>query len=343
MPAVTVESRPTNPKILLQSAALTVTITPGKGGDITSIVHQSTGQEILWQTPWGGRPSGFALPGSDSTDAWMQQYPGGWQLLLPNASAACTDQGIQHGFHGEAAVSPWDWTVEDDTLCLSLAFYTLPLTMARRFRIDNDVLIIDEVIANTSAESVALIWCHHPGFGGALLAGPARITTGAQKITVDDQPDARGNALYPGYESAWPYSLGQDGEQKDLRHPLDGQHAMAYLHDFTAGWVALTRIDGAIGMALSWDHTLFPCAWLWQELGGSTGRPWFGRGRVIGLEPATTWPGRGLAAAKATNRPLLQLGAGESRATTLRLHVFTGLSEVDAVSEGRATGPVAPQ
>ena len=338
MPIFSIESRPTNPRITLRSEALAVVVTPGKGGDITSIVHRPTGQKTLWQTPWGGRPSGYALPGSGTSEAWMQAYPGGWQLLVPNASTACTYQGVRHGFHGEAALAPWDWSQDGDALTLHLAFYTLPLTMTRRLSLDGDLLIIEESLTNDSAEPVELIWCHHPGFGGALLDGPARLTTGARRVTVDDLPDERGNALLPGHASDWPGSLTRDRAPIDLRAPIDGEHGMAYLHDFADGWVALTRADGAIGIALSWDTDLFPCAWLWQELGSSKGGPWFGRGRVVGLEPCTTWPGRGLAAAVEAGRPLLRLAPGERRETTLRLHVFTGIGEVTGVHDGRVQG-----
>ena len=43
MTEITVESRATDPRIRLQSDALTVTVTPGKGSDITSIIHRTAG------------------------------------------------------------------------------------------------------------------------------------------------------------------------------------------------------------------------------------------------------------------------------------------------------------
>jgi hypothetical protein len=100
----------------------------------------------------------------------------------------------------------------------------------------------------------------------------------------------------------------------------------------------LTRIDGAIGVALSWDAALFPTAWLWQELGGSATPPWFGRTRVIGIEPFTSWPGHGLATIAERTGTQLRLGAGERRDTALRLHVRTGLTEIEGVRDGRAFG-----
>jgi hypothetical protein len=113
---------------------------------------------------------------------------------------------------------------------------------------------------------------------------------------------------------------------------------MAYLQEFKDGWAGLTLTDGAIGIALSWDAALYPTCWLWQELDASTSPPWFGRARVIGIEPCTSWPGHGLTTIAERTGTQLRLGPGERRETTLRLHVCTGLSEIAGVRDGRAFG-----
>ncbi len=337
MADIRVEARATNPLIHLTSDQLAATVTPAKGGDIVSLRHRATDQEIFWQSPWGGRPSGHELPASSPNDAWMQQYAGGWQLLLPNAGDACTHAGSRHVFHGEGSLAPWDWATDGDTLILRLDFFSLPLTMTRRLRLDGDLLTIAESLTNTSVRPVELVWGQHPGFGGALLDGPARLTSGARRITVD----SRTRYLRAEHESDWPYTETATGERVDLRTPLEGQPGMAYLRDFTSGWAGLTRADGALGIALSWDADLFPVAWLWEELGAGQGQPWFGRGRVIGIEPCTSWPGHGLAAIAETTGTQLRLAPGERRDTTLHLHVFTGLAEVTGVADGRAQGTAA--
>jgi len=37
----------------LETPQLRVDVAPGKGGDLTSVVHLATGVELLWQTRWG--------------------------------------------------------------------------------------------------------------------------------------------------------------------------------------------------------------------------------------------------------------------------------------------------
>ncbi len=167
----------------------------------------------------------------------MQQYAGGWQLLLPNAGDACTHAGNRHVFHGEGSLAPWDWATDGDTLILRLDFFSLPLTMTRRLRLDGDLLTIAESLTNTSVRPVELVWGQHPGFGGALLDGPARLTSGARRITVD----SRTRYLRAEHESDWPYTETATGERVDLRTPLEGQPGMAYLRDFTSGWAGLTQ------------------------------------------------------------------------------------------------------
>lgn len=331
-------SRERDPLIVLRSDALEVAVTPGKGGDIASIRHRPTGRDVLFQTPWGGGPGGRYLPGSDEVTSWLQVYTGGWQIMVPNAGAGCVHQGTRHTFHGEASLASWEYDIAGNVLVLRHGFFTLPLTMTRRLALDGDLLTIEESLTNEGGGPVEVVWGHHPGFGGDLLAGPARLTCGARRIVVDDRPDERGNALEPGGVFDWPVARGQAGEAIDLREPLVGRHGMAYLQDFEEGWAGLTRVDGTIGAALSWDATLFPTAWLWQELGGSTTPPWYGRARVIGIEPCTSWPGHGLATVASRTGTQLRLGAGERRDTTVRLHACTGLSEITGVRDGRAVG-----
>ncbi|MFN8516432.1 MAG: hypothetical protein U0841_28395 [Chloroflexia bacterium] len=109
---------------------------------------------------------------------------------------------------------------------------------------------------------------------------------------------------------------------------------MAYLQDFAEGWAGLTRTDGSIGIAPR-DAALFPTAWLWQELEASMSPPWFA-GRGWWIEPRTSWAW-GTAWRRLRSVPTqLRLRPGERRETTLRLHVCTGLSEIEGVRDGRA-------
>jgi hypothetical protein len=130
----------------------------------------------------------------------------------------------------------------------------------------------------------------------------------------------------------------------DLSRPREPLSAMNCLADFppkiTGGaWVTIRRLDNAVGVALSWDETVFPNAWLWFELAGLTDAPWNGRTRLIGVEPNTTWPASGLAEAEARGGRLLTLVPGKEVTAQVRLQVFKPAGAVRGVNpDGRVVG-----
>ena len=70
--------------------------------------------------------------------------------------------------------------------------------------------------------------------------------------------------------------------------PSVPRHLLAYFERFDAGWYGITNTALGLGVGLVWPKELFPYAWFWQELNFSADFPWFGRARVIAIEPAST-------------------------------------------------------
>ena len=72
----------------------------------------------------------------------------------------------------------------------------------------------------------------------------------------------------------------------------------------------MTSRKHGFGFGLAWTRDVFPYLWFWQELRGSFGYPWYGRSRVMAVEPFSSIPGTGLASAiQAGTAPLLRAGA----------------------------------
>ena len=323
--------------VVLENAALRVQVDAAVGGTIAAIRHLGAGAEVLGVTPWDvlGQPhGGLAAPDERS---WLAHYRGGWPLLFPNGGDACRFEGAEHGFHGEASIAPWSCTREGNALRLERRFLSVPVTMVRHLALEHDVLCITESVYHTGHRASRVMWTHHPSFGGDLLDGPFEIATGARCVVVDEGYDPPANPLSPGAAGDWPMVAGKDGPCNLSR--LDGMvAAMAYLHDLAGPWVAVRRLDNAIGTVLSWDGAHFPCAWLWWELGGTDDAPWFGRARLLGVEPSTSWPGTGLADIARRGGRLLTLEPGQSLTTRLRLHVFQPAGPVRGVdADGRAS------
>ena len=318
------------------SDKLRVTVNPRVGGTINQITHLGSGLSVLGEAPWDPVDAPIASLAARDEAHWLTRFTGGWPLLFPNGGDACSFGGIFHGFHGEASIAPWEATASTNTIRLTRRFFTVPVEMQRDLTVEGDLLIVREQLRVNGERPAEAMWGHHVTFGSDLLAGPVEITCGARRVMVDGGYDPDANTLIPGAEGDWPIVAGKAGPA-DLSKPAGPLATMAYLHDFGKGWSAIRRLDGGIAAALSWDADRFPCAWLWNELGGTEEPPWYGRGNMIGIEPNTTASGRGLADAKARGIQLLQLVPGEELSHELRLHVFEPSGRVDGVdSEGRA-------
>jgi hypothetical protein len=322
--------------VLLESDALRVIVHPRVGGTIAAIEHKGLRASVLGTTPW--QPQVAPLPPNEVRDegVWLTRYTGGWPILFPNGGDACAFDGVFHGFHGEASITPWQVEIGSGAFRLTRRFSTVPVEMRRELVVEDDLLAIRETVRMLGVQPIRVMWGHHPTFGSDLLAGPFAIETGARQVTVDDRYDPATNPLQPGATGRWPTVPGKTGPI-DLSRPQGPIAALACLQDFARPWAAIRRLDGTVGAALSWDDTLFPYAWLWYELGGTAEPPWSGRTRLIGIEPNTTWPANGLADAARRGGPLLTLQPGAEIAATVRLHVFKPAGAIHRVdANGRA-------
>lgn len=322
--------------VTLTNGSIEVRVTPAVGGTITSIRHVPTGLSVLGQVPWDAIEEPIASFAARDEAEWLTRYSGGWPLLFPNGGDACEIDGIRHGFHGEASISPWAFTSTQQSLRLRRRFYWVPVEMERDITLDGDVIVVEERLRMHGPRPINVMWGHHPTFGSDLLAGPVEISSGASLVSADADFDPDLNPLVPGGAARWPLASGKHGEA-DLSQPAGPMAALAYLHGFEQGWIAMRRRDDAIAVALSWDAGLFPVMWLWVELNGTMEAPWHGRTSLIGLEPNTTRPAYGLARARARGGSALHLDPGASLTTTLRLQVLEPRGAISSVSrDGRA-------
>jgi len=287
--------------VQLATDELVVECTPQKGCDIRQIRDARNQSSVLWASPWTSPATPQTRSGDSEAENWLFHYPGGWQLLFPNAGAGGEHQGHRHRFHGEASIVAWEWERLDSGIQARVALFDTPFTIERRITLSGRTVRVEESITNTGVDRTDYILGHHPGFGSELLAGPTRLSTNGYLVQADDSYDPPGNRLQPGSRGRWPHVQGNDAHV-DLRSPLDGGSCLAYLSQFPPNAVAsIVRCDGTTGVELRWPGEIYPYAWLWQELGGSTGKPWFGRGHVIGVEPCTSAPASGIAELATTN------------------------------------------
>ncbi|MEV4263984.1 DUF4432 family protein [Kribbella sp. NPDC049584] len=266
---------PPDATLVLRSPQLEVVLLPGKGADVYSVIDRASGIDVLFRSPWGWRDPATVPPMGDSQADWLARYPGGWQLLVPNAGPEREYDGVLRGFHGEAALIAWN--VDEHTAGtarLSADLTTAPLHLERDFVADGPDLTVVTLIRNTSPRPVPVMCVEHAAFGAPFLDARCRLDTSARRI-----------AAAAGYDEIVDIAVVPPaGAQRSVFAGLSG---------FDDAWVSIASPSAGFGIRMAWDTTTLRHAWLWEEAGGVLGYPWFGRAYVAGVEPANVLPDDG--------------------------------------------------
>lgn len=317
--------------LVLRDQHSRVVVLPDKGCDIYAVEDLRTGVDVLFKTPWGLRERAAGQKAPDSVAHWLQQYPGGWQLVLPNGGTEAAAQGTRWGFHGEACLVPWSCELVEGGVDATTTLFYAPLTVQRQIRLEAGRLRIAETVTNDSPDAVELMWGHHPAFGAPLVAPGARATVPARTYVADDEQPGPG--ITPGSRHPWPHVTTHDGIRDLSVVGAEPTAHLGYLTDLTANWFAITNPELGLGVWLRWSTGILDRAWFWQELHGSSGFPWFRRAYVMAIEPNSTIPGQGIERATAKGGVPVTLGGGERASVELELGMFHGRDPVADVDE----------
>jgi hypothetical protein len=307
--------------VTLENDFVSVTVLPEKGADIYSLCYKPREMDVLWKSPWGLTPSGLAFPfaGGNTEAAWMDQYEGGWQEIFPNGGDECLYRNAPLNFHGEASIRSWDYTIRSSSSSsVSVEFHVAlrrsPFELRRTMIVEKNLagVRMEESIVNKGGEDLHYMWGHHPAIGDPFLSGDCTLNVPTGRFlnhSAEISPHVR---IPAGASGRWPLIKGKSGEPVDLsRIPEGGERIteFGYLCDFEEGWYGYTSRKHRFGFGLAWPLRVFPYLWFWQELRGSFGYPWYGRCRVMAVEPFTSIPGTGLVSAiDAGTAPLLAAG-----------------------------------
>lgn len=273
----------------------------------------------------------YAAASPDNRAAFRENYPGGWQEIFPNGGMPSSLDGADHGQHGEVFNVPWDVTVIDDSeenvaVRFSVRTRKVPCLIEKTLRIDRRTAAfhIDERLRNESAVPIHAMWGHHITFGPPFLRSGCRIRL-PDGITAQphQEPVAPIGRRASGSETfQWPIDPG-NGTDFSLIPDRETASELLYLYGFPGetAWYEVIRPQDDLGFRVEWDAREMPFLWYWQEFGGTTGYPWYGRNFNVGLEPFSSAPSLGLAEAVA-NGSALTLQPGEDRHFWLRASVL---------------------
>lgn len=283
------------PDVHLRTDELELRAVPAQGADIVSLTERSGGTELLYRTPWAGTAPSRPGWGADSHSWWMSRYPGGWQVLCPNAGPERRAAGTVWGFHGEASVVPWTVVEHEEAGArFTVELATAPVRIVRDLAVSGPALRLREQLTNTGVVSLPVRWVHHPAFGAPLIAEGTVIQAAASTLLADQSEP--GTVLAAGSEHPWPLVHDRAGRPVRLDQipgPRGSRAVFGCLTDFTTPSFTIVNPALELGVRVRWSRDAFPHAWLWQDLGGSTGYPWYGRAHVFAIEPANVIPGSG--------------------------------------------------
>lgn len=285
----------------LASPHLRVVVDPDQGAEITHFGAANGPNLLCYSHAASPLPAKISRSYGNATLDWLSEYRGGWQELWPNAGGAGDVMGVPIPFHGEASRAQWkcEWRDEGRWLALATAA-RLPIILEREMRLDDarPVLCIEERVTCDAGLEVPYIWGHHPAWGAPLAEPGAHIDLPGGRVVADAGMDGPVVDLPPGSEHTWPLATGREGQAIDLSViPPAPMQRLAYVTDLAAGWFAIRNPRNGIGLAMAWDLDVMPCVWLWQEIEGGQGMPWYGRWSLTAVEPNVQWPSHGLATA----------------------------------------------
>ncbi|WP_378143961.1 hypothetical protein ACFJGV_10970 [Cnuibacter sp. UC19_7] len=326
-------------ELTLHSRHLTLRLDADRGGEVTYIARADQ-RNALAYFDWEAPLSGSSGPSYGSTELdWLSKYQAGWQFLFPNAGAESHAAGIPVAFHGESSLARVGVLSHTETSCSIRTSARLPLELTRTIRVslDTPTVYVEESVRNVGAVGVPFLWGHHPTFP-AIAGARIDLSAGAQ---VAVEPTAAGGLRLE--EFAWPTTLAAHGASVDVSSLPSASEELVrllYIRDLE-GWVALRNPpgSGAPSVAMSWDTEAYPFLWMWLQ-NGDPGFPWYGRARMLGLEPQRAWPFDGLAGAVERGQAEF-IAPGETRSSWLTMTLLddgaapiTGVSKSGHVTRG---------
>ena len=289
--------------IVLENDLLRVTFLVEKGTDVVEINYKPRDLDFTWLTPDGIRnPTSYLSSSPTPGQPFDDNYPGGWQEIFPSAGVPWRSNGTNYGQHAEVFALPWDAEIVEDTSeAVAVRFSVHPPKTA--VRIEKTVRLvrgesrfrIQERLINRSDVTITGQWGHHITFGLPFMQPGARITV-PEGLRLLAHPQAEGSVrrVDTSAELTWPVTRGFDGEPVDLslvpERGTTGEMLFLEGYQSDVAWYRIEDEARGVGARVTWDAHAMPYLWVWQEFGGSTGSPWFGRANVIGLEPFSSLP-----------------------------------------------------
>ena len=272
----------------LATPELAVRIDPARGGVISSAVVRRTGVELLFQAPW--RPGALEVADRDE-ESWTTAWQGGWNLLFPNAGAACETGGVRHSFHGAASITPWA-VLESSASTVRLHWEGADgLSVQREISVMAGKLRVGNTVTNDGPGPAPFILVEHLILGADVLGPSTCVQIEAASVTALANEGHRLKAT----KDEWPLVVRGEAAEDWSGRPPTGTARFGALQDVLERVAVVDVPDRDLRLRLSWSEG-FPHVWFWEERAAEISPPWMQQAVCLGLEPSTSATGEGLAA-----------------------------------------------
>lgn len=253
--------------LLMESDELAITIIPGSGGKIQSIFDKVRRKEALYQSErdefrtsnYGANFETGDFSGFDeifpSIDACF--YPT-WPWL-----------GTPVPDHGEVWSLPWDYTIYDDSIVLSVHGVRFPYRIEKKieFLRDNSFRL-SYTASNLSNFDFDFIWAPHPYFvcdENTRVVLPPSVKKVISTCSLENKLGEYG-AIHP-----WPVTQTSTEEKYDISNVMNPKYA-GKCEKFYAvnkpleGWCALHNSLSGDTIGLSYPYDKLPYLGVWEGI-----------------------------------------------------------------------------
>lgn len=304
----------------LSSPELSLDVVPALGGTIISLVRRADGAELLWTPPWALRARGsLRLPGTGEAQM-LDDFPGGWQTLLPNGGESASAHGVEWGYDGEARATALDWSFTGSSLILTGRLARAPFEVSKIVSLQRNTVTVAETVHNAGREPVEAMWGSQLHLGGDLIGADTVVESGATIVRPD--PQASRQASYDDV-MPWPRTYLKDAviNLRTLPAADAEQTRLAYLTDFSTPTLQVNRPSKDLTVGLEWEAGIWPYVWYRMEAGGRRGYPWYSAGYFLCVTPCSSWPAHGLHEARLVSDSTIWFPTGATRTSSVSVVV----------------------
>jgi len=252
--------------VIIENDLLKVTVLPEWGSKTASIVHKSSGYELLWQNSEAEfRKTGYGAP-------YPEGDTSGFDEMFPTISRCFYEESPWEGFevpdHGEVWSIPWQSEIAGESLIMRVHGIRFPYSLEKAVCLKESVVRIDYTAVNTSPHPFSFIWAAHPLFN-TCPGMEFRVPEGMDTIITSVPGEPLGEY---GNRLSFPMCTDVKGEKLDLSRVPEKRHTGYQKYYFQGkipeGWCELYNPEENLTIRLSYPKEQVPYLGVWLNVLG---------------------------------------------------------------------------